>query len=66
MKKLFRSRKNKILTGLIGGIGEYFDIDPTILRLLYALIILPTMFTGVIIYFIASLIVPQEPKKEEN
>ncbi len=58
-KKLYRSSYNKMLCGVCGGIGEYFNIDPTIIRLLWALVALSG--TGVIIYFLAVLIIPKSP-----
>lgn len=39
MKRLYRSSKNRILGGVLGGIGEYFQIDPTLIRLLFILIL---------------------------
>ena len=55
-KKLYRSGKNKILAGVIGGIGEYFDVDPVILRLGFvASVILTGVFPGVIFYILAIL-----------
>ncbi len=42
MKKLYKSDTDKVLSGVIGGIGEYFNIDPTILRLLFILIAILT------------------------
>lgn len=63
MKKLYRSNRNKMLAGVFGGLGEYFDIDPTILRLLGILLIFITgLVPGIIFYFIAVLIVPKNPK----
>ncbi|MCP6718373.1 MAG: PspC domain-containing protein [Patescibacteria group bacterium] len=63
MKKLYKSNKNKIFAGVIGGVGEYFDIDPVILRIVW---ILATVFTGfvpgIIAYFISILIVPVKNK----
>jgi len=60
-KKLVRSSKNKILTGLLGGLGDYYNVDPTILRLVFLLIfVLTGFFPGVVFYFIAALIVPQK------
>ncbi|HEY3362084.1 MAG TPA: PspC domain-containing protein, partial [Methanosarcina sp.] len=38
MNKLYRSKKNKIIAGICGGIGEYFKVDPTLIRLLWVLI----------------------------
>ncbi len=65
MKKLYKSNKNKILFGILGGLGEYFDVDPTVYRLLFLFFIFITgLFPGVIFYFVAALIVPD--KKSEN
>ena len=56
-KKLYRSRSNRMLFGVCGGLGEYIGIDPTIVRLIF-------VFSGVGIglYFIAALIIPEEPQ----
>jgi phage shock protein C len=59
VKKLYRSRKNRVIAGVMGGLGEYLDIDPTILRLLYIfVVILTAVFPGLIAYILAALIVP--------
>lgn len=59
-KKLYRSRNNKVLAGVCGGIAEYFDVDPTIVRLVWIIFV---FFggTGVLAYIIAAVIVPEEP-----
>ena len=63
MKKLYKSENNKIFAGVLGGLGEYLDIDPTILRLSYILIALITaVFPAFISYLIAVMIVPQKPQ----
>ncbi len=63
MKKLYKSRENKVFFGVMGGIGEYVDIDPVILRLTLILIILITAIVpGLIFYIIAGMIVPKKPK----
>ena len=63
MKKLYKSNTNKVFAGVIGGIGEYFDIDPTILRLSYVLIsILTGLFPALIGYIIAVTIVPKKSR----
>lgn len=62
-KKLYKSDTDKVFAGVIGGIGEYFDIDPTILRLAYILFtILTGIIPSVIAYLIAVVVVPQKPK----
>ncbi len=65
MKKLYRSKDNKVFFGVIGGIGEYTDIDPVILRLVFLLIVLVTaIIPGSVLYLVAGMIVPQAPFKE--
>ena len=59
-KKLYRSRKNKMLCGVCGGLGEYLGIDPTVVRLLVVLLSLSCLGMGVIIYFVAAFIIPEE------
>ncbi len=62
MKKLYKSDTNKIFAGVIGGVGEYFDLDPTILRLAYILLaVLTAIVPAVIGYLIACLVVPSKP-----
>jgi phage shock protein C len=62
MKKLYLSRKDKKIFGVCGGIGEAYDIDPTLVRLVvvflaFATAILPVLLT----YLVAWAIVPKEP-----
>lgn len=58
-KKLTRSA-DKVLAGICGGVAEYFDIDPTLVRIIYtALTIFTTGFPGVILYVIMLFIVPE-------
>lgn len=62
MRKLYKSDNDKILAGVIGGIGEYVDIDPTVLRLVYILLTIMTAIVPAIIgYIIAALIIPKRP-----
>jgi len=60
MSKLYRSSRNKMVTGLCGGLSEVFGIDATILRILVAISIPFSGFTVVVIYLIASLVIPKE------
>lgn len=57
-KKLYRSETNKMICGVCGGIAEYIHVDPTILRLIWAL--LGFTGTGIIAYLLAALIIPSE------
>jgi phage shock protein C len=50
-----------MLGGVCGGLGEHVDIDPTILRLIWAVITLLTIGTGLLVYIIAWIIIPEEP-----
>ncbi len=55
-RKLYRSSSNKMICGVCGGLGEYFNIDPTIIRLVWAL--LACSGTGLLVYLIAAIIIP--------
>lgn len=56
MRQLHRSRRNRVLLGLCGGIGEYLNVDPVLIRIVW--LILPG--ANIIMYLIGSLIVPDE------
>lgn len=56
-KRLYRIDKGKKLCGVCGGIAEYFDIDPTIVRLLWAFLVL-CVGTGILAYIVAAIIIP--------
>ena len=61
IKKLFRSKTNRVCAGVLGGFGEYFDVDPVVLRLVFlALVILTGFFPGVVFYILAIFIVPKK------
>lgn len=59
IKQLCRSKKNRIIAGVCGGIGEYFNIDPTIIRLLWVLLTFMGG-SGIIAYIICWIIIPEE------
>lgn len=59
-KKLYRSRTNRMVAGVIGGLGEFFGIDPVLLRLGYLILTVFTGFVpGIIGYVLAIIIVPE-------
>ncbi len=59
-KKLFRSR-NGMIAGVCGGMAEFFGLDPTIVRLAYAVVtLLSVAFPGIIIYILCWIIIPKE------
>ena len=62
MKHLYRSYENRVVCGLLGGLGEYYDIDPVLLRLGFIFLVMITgLFPGVLAYFIGSAVVPLKP-----
>ena len=58
-KRLYKSNKNKVLDGVCGGIAEYFNIDPTLVRLGFVIL---SCFggSGMLVYFAAAVIIPKE------
>lgn len=64
-RKLYRSRTDKKLLGVIGGIAKYFNIDATILRIIYVLLALFAIGSPVLIYLVVALIIPEEPENTE-
>ena len=63
MKKLYRSNQDKKISGVCSGLGNYFNIDPALIRLLFIFLMVFTGFLPVIIaYFILVLIIPIEPR----
>ncbi|MCD6472755.1 PspC domain-containing protein [Candidatus Aerophobetes bacterium] len=61
-KRLYRSKENRMIGGVCGGIAEYFNIDPVIVRILAVLTIFANGI-GVIGYLIAWIIIPQNPEQ---
>lgn len=60
-KKLYRSATDVKLCGVCAGIAEYFEIDPTLVRLLWAFVSIFGVFPGVIAYIIAAVVMPVRP-----
>lgn len=59
-KKLYRSRKNARLFGVCGGIAEYFDTDPTVVRLIAVIALFISFGWALLIYLAAAFIMPQD------
>lgn len=61
VKRLYRSRNDRVFAGVFGGLGDYLNIDPVLLRLIYVFV---TVFSGVVlgilVYLVAAIIVPLE------
>lgn len=63
IKRLYRSKKDRMLSGVCGGIAEYFEIDSTLVRLLWILVTALTgVLPGVIAYIIAIIVIPEKNK----
>ncbi|QTN00357.1 MULTISPECIES: PspC domain-containing protein [Sediminibacillus] len=61
-RKLYRSRSDRKISGVLGGMADYFDMDATLLRLLFVLIFVFTGFFPLgILYILAIFIMPKEP-----
>ncbi len=60
-KKLYKSRTDKKIDGVCAGIAEFFDIDPTLIRLIWALSIL-CLGTGLLAYIVAAFVIPRKPE----
>lgn len=56
-KKLYRSRNNRMIAGVCGGIAEYFNIDPTIIRIIWAILCIYGI--GILAYIIAVIVIPE-------
>lgn len=60
-QRLYKSNKNKMVDGVCGGIAEYFDIDPTLVRLGWVLFC-AVGGSGFLLYIIAAIIIPRQPE----
>jgi len=59
MKKLKRSNKEKMIAGVCGGLAEYFEMDPTVVRILYVVgSVVSVAFPGILVYIILWFIMP--------
>lgn len=61
MKKLYRSQTDKKIAGVCGGLAEYFNIDATIIRIIFVILLLPGGLPGFIPYVILWIFVPLKP-----
>ena len=67
MKKLYRSSKNRIIAGVCGGLAEYLELDPSIMRLVFIVLsVLGALPFFAVVYLAIMFIVPLEPQPERN
>jgi phage shock protein C len=59
-KRLYRSKKERMIGGVCGGIAEYLKTDPTIIRLIWVLLTIISVGAGIVGYLIAWLIIPEK------
>ena len=59
-KRLYKSNENKMLDGVCGGIAEYFDVDPTLVRLAWV-VFCALGGSGLLAYIVAAIIIPRRP-----
>ncbi len=60
-KRLYRSRTERKLWGVCGGLGKYFNMDPTIFRIIFIAALIVGIFPTILAYIIITIIVPLEP-----
>ena len=60
-RRLYRSNQHRMIAGVAGGIAEYFNIDPTLARVLLFLALLPTGPFGLVVYAILAAVIPPAP-----
>ncbi|AIF69518.1 hypothetical protein PAP_05575 [Palaeococcus pacificus DY20341] len=63
-KRLYRSKKERMFLGVLGGIAEYLEIDPTIIRIIYILLLIASAGTAILLYFLLAIVMPEEPGEE--
>jgi phage shock protein C len=59
-KRLYRSTRDSMICGVCGGIAEYFDVDPTIVRLI-AVVLIFGWGSGLLAYLVGAIIIPKNP-----
>lgn len=64
-KRFYRSRKERMVAGVSGGLGEYFSIDPTLIRILFVVTAM-MCGPGLLAYIILLIVVPEEPLGQMN
>jgi phage shock protein C len=61
MKRLYRSRNERIFGGVCGGLGGHIEVDPNIIRLVWVIVTLISLGIGLIVYLAAWIIIPESP-----
>lgn len=61
-KRLYRSKRNRMLFGVCGGLAEYFNVDPTLVRILFIILLLGSVGTAILLYLLLAIVMPEEPE----
>jgi phage shock protein C len=65
-KRLYKSRTDKVIEGVCGGIADYINMDPTVVRVLYVVLsVMSSGFPGILIYILLAIIMPNKPEEIE-
>ena len=62
-KRLYRSRDERLLWGVCGGLGNYSGLDPTVVRVIWVVALVFAVFPAVLAYIILAIVVPLEPER---
>ena len=66
MDKIYLSETDRKIAGVCGGLGEYFDKDPTLIRILFILVIILSFGFGILAYVAMWLVIPKRPKTDRS
>lgn len=63
-RKLHRSRKHRMIAGVVGGLADHFGVDVTLLRVIYVVVsIASAAFPGILVYILLWILIPNEPEE---
>ncbi|MCF3942147.1 PspC domain-containing protein [Oceanobacillus alkalisoli] len=60
MKKLYRSSDNRYVAGVFGGLSDYLNVDATVLRVIFIILLIMSFSTVALVYLVAALIIPKD------
>ncbi len=66
MKRLYRSRKDRKIAGVCAGLAEYFNIDPTVVRIIAVVLLIPGWLPGFLPYVLLWIVIPNSPEVSDT
>jgi len=66
VKRLYRSRTDRKIAGVCGGLAEHLNVDPTIIRIIAFILLLPGGLPGFLPYVVLWIVVPEEPERSDQ